>query len=73
MTDEKEILEEGKKILEEFSEALKDVPETEETHYVIDLKNVTREDSPGSCSEEFEEKFKKLAPRVVDGYIKVEK
>jgi aspartyl-tRNA(Asn)/glutamyl-tRNA(Gln) amidotransferase subunit C len=73
MPDEKKILEEGKKLLEEFSEALKDVPDTEETHYVVDLKNITRSDSKGSCDPEFPGKFEKNAPRWDFGYLKVEK
>lgn len=73
MPDEKKILEEGKKLLEEFSEALKDIPETEETHYVVDLKNVTRSDEPGKCDPDFPKKFEKLAPKWDFGYVKVEK
>lgn len=73
MPDEKKILEEGKKLLGEFSEALKDVPDTEETHYVIDLKNVTRADSKGSCDPNFRKKFEKLAPKWDYGYVRVEK
>lgn len=71
--DEKKILEEGKKLLDEFSQALKDVPETEETHYVMDLKNVTRADAKGSCDPAFRGKFEKLAPHWDYGYVKVEK
>lgn len=73
MPDEKKVLEEGKKLLEEFSEALKDVPDTEETHYVVDLKNVTRPDAPGKCDPDFTKKFEALAPKWDYGYLKVEK
>lgn len=73
MPDEKKVLEEGKKLLEEFSEALKDIPDTEETHYVVDLKNVTRGDSTGQCDPAFRKKFEKLAPKWDYGYVKVEK
>jgi len=73
MVDQKRILEEGKKIIEEFSEKLKGVPETEETHYVIDLKNVTLPDAPGECPVGFRAKFEDLAPRWADGYVKCEK
>lgn len=71
--DERKILEEGKKLLEEFSESLKDIHESEETHYVVDLKNVTRQDEPGSCDPAFRKKFEKLAPKWDYGYVKVEK
>jgi predicted Asp-tRNA(Asn)/Glu-tRNA(Gln) amidotransferase subunit C len=71
--DEKAIMEEGKKILQEFSEKLKDIPETEETHYVIDLKNVTRPDGHGVRSPGFRKKFEKLAPNWGHDYLKVEK
>jgi len=73
MPDEKKVLEEGKKLLEEFSEALKDIPNTEETHYVVDLKNVTRGDSAGQCDPAFRKKFEKLVPKWDYGYVKVEK
>ena len=36
---------EAEKILESFSEALKDIPEFEETHYMVDNVNLTREDA----------------------------
>jgi aspartyl-tRNA(Asn)/glutamyl-tRNA(Gln) amidotransferase subunit C len=35
---------EAEKILESFSEALKDIPELEETHYMVDNVNLARED-----------------------------
>lgn len=31
-------------ILEKFSDALKDIPDLEETHYMVDNVNMTRED-----------------------------
>lgn len=73
MPDEKRIQEQARKLLEDFSGELKDVPETEETHYVVDLKNVTRPDSPGKCDPAFHGKFEKLAPGWDYGYVKVEK
>jgi len=36
---------EAELILEKFSEALKDIPEFEETHYMVDNVNLTREDA----------------------------
>jgi aspartyl-tRNA(Asn)/glutamyl-tRNA(Gln) amidotransferase subunit C len=35
---------EAEKILESFSEALKDIPELEETHYMVDNVNLSRVD-----------------------------
>jgi aspartyl-tRNA(Asn)/glutamyl-tRNA(Gln) amidotransferase subunit C len=39
-----QIEKEAEKILESFSEALKDIPELEETHYMVDNINLSRED-----------------------------
>ena len=73
MIDQEEILKEGKKIIEDFSEKLKGIPDTEETHYVIDLKNITRPDGKGECPKGFQKKFEKLAPKWENGYVKCEK
>jgi predicted Asp-tRNA(Asn)/Glu-tRNA(Gln) amidotransferase subunit C len=73
MPDEVRILAEGKKLLEVFSDKLKGIPETDETHYVIDLKNVTRRDDAGHCDSAFRSKFEKLVPGWDYGYVKVEK
>lgn len=35
---------EAEQILEKFSEALKDIPDLEETHYMVDNINLTRAD-----------------------------
>jgi len=35
---------EAEKILEKFSKALEDIPELEETHYIVDNVNLTRPD-----------------------------
>lgn len=35
---------EAEKILEKFREALEDIPELEETHYIVDNVNLTRPD-----------------------------
>ena len=39
---------EAEKILQNFSEALKDIPDLEETHYMVDNVNLSRED----CAED---------------------
>ena len=42
--DGMKIEKEAELILEKFSEALKDIPELEETHYMVDNVNLSRED-----------------------------
>ena len=37
---------EAEKILEEFSKTLENIPELEETYYIVDNVNLTREDVP---------------------------
>lgn len=71
--DPEKIKRDGVKLLEEFSEQLKDVPETDETHYVLDIKNVTREDKKSHLKRGFREKLKKLAPKWEDDYLVAEK
>ncbi len=39
---------EAEEILEKFSKALQDIPELEETHYIVDNINLTRSD----CGED---------------------
>lgn len=73
MVDAKKIQDEGVALLEEFSQKLKDVPDTKETHYVVDLKNVWRPDGQPARCEGFREKLEKLAPRFEDGYVVCEK
>jgi len=74
MTIDKEKIEkEGMKLLEEFSEQLKDIPETNETHYVLDLKNVTREDKKGIVKKNFRKKIRRIAPRWEENYVVAEK
>lgn len=73
MLDEEKIKKDGIKLINEFSKMLERVPETEETHYVVDLKNVTREDKKAIRKEDFPEKFKKIVPRWEDGYVVAEK
>ena len=73
MLDKDKIKKEGLRIIEEFSETLKDVPETEETHYVIDLKNVVRKDGKPVNHEGFREKLGGLAPRWSEGNVVAEK
>jgi len=73
MLDEAKIKEEGIKLIEGFSMMLEKVPETEETHYVIELKNVTRDDGDPVMRRKFPENLKKIVPRFEDGYVVAEK
>lgn len=73
MLDEAKIRKEGMKLIEEFSKELEKIPETEETHYVVDLKNVTRKDEKAIEKENFSKKLKKIAPRWEEGYVVAEK
>jgi len=71
--DQERIREQGVKIIEEFSKKLKDIPETKETHYVVDMKNVTRKDGKAVKCEGFRERMKKLAPKWEDNCVACEK
>jgi len=73
MLNEEKIKEEGIKLIEEFSRMLEKVPETEETHYVIELKNVTRDDREPVKKKEFPKNLKKIVPRFEEGYVVAEK
>lgn len=73
MPDKEKILADGKKLLEAFSESLEKLPETDETHYVVDIKNITRPDSEGFCDQKFRDRFAELAPHWDFGYLKVKK
>lgn len=61
---------EAEEILQSFSEALKDIPELEETHYMVDNVNLSRED----CAED-KESWKIMRNTQVDedGNLIVEK
>jgi predicted Asp-tRNA(Asn)/Glu-tRNA(Gln) amidotransferase subunit C len=73
MVNPEKIQAEGVKLLEEFSQSLKQVPETGETHYVLDIHNVWRPDEKPVIKERFREKMGKLAPRFEDGFLVAEK
>lgn len=70
--DSEKIKKEGVKLLEEFSKQLEKVPEVKETHYVLDLKNVTRDDKKGK-KKKFRDKLEKNVPRWEDNYVVAEK
>ncbi len=61
---------EAEKILENFSQALKDIPELEETHYMVDNINLTREDI---AEDKNPEKILRNARTDEDGNIIAEK
>lgn len=73
MLNEERIRKQGIKLIEKFSEMLEKIPQTEETHYVIDQKNVTREDAEPVRKKSFREKMKKIAPRWEENYVVAEK
>ncbi|MEA1924858.1 MAG: Asp-tRNA(Asn) amidotransferase subunit GatC [Candidatus Altiarchaeota archaeon] len=71
--DREKIRRDGLNLIDEFSEMLKDVKETDETHYVVDLKNVTRRDGKALKKKKFREKMEKNAPRWEDNHVIAEK
>ncbi len=71
--DEEKIKREGVALIEEFSKALQKVPETEETHYVVDLKNVFRPDGDPVRDVVFPGRLRKIVPRFEDGFVIAEK
>lgn len=73
MPDKDKIKKEGIGLLDEFSEALKDVPETKETHYVVDMKNVWRGDEKPKRTKDFRKKMKAITPKMENGYVVAEK
>ncbi len=73
MLDEKKIKEQGIRLIEEFSRMLEKIPDTKETHYVVDLKNVTRKDKKPIKKRDFDRKMKRIAPSWDEGYVLAEK
>lgn len=67
------VREEGIALLEGFSRELERVPETEETHYVMDVSNVMREDLEAVRKKEFFSKFERIVPKWEEGYVLCEK
>ncbi|ADG13560.1 Asp-tRNA(Asn) amidotransferase subunit GatC [Methanocaldococcus infernus] len=69
---EEKIKKEAMEIIEKFSSILEKYNlDEEESLYIIDKRNVLREDE--AKNPEFREKFLKLAPKTKDGYVVVEK
>ena len=73
MSDREGIKREGVKLLEEFSEKLRDIPDTAETHYVVDLRNVSRPDDKPVMKKGFRDKIRDNAPVFEEGYFVAEK
>ncbi|AAB98231.1 conserved hypothetical protein [Methanocaldococcus jannaschii DSM 2661] len=69
------IKKEAEEIINKFSEVLEKFNlEMEESYYIIDTRNVLREDEAVESNPEFREKFLKIAPKVnKEGYVVVEK
>mgnify|MGYP000957942942 FL=1 len=61
---------EAEKILEKFREALEDIPELEETHYIVDNVNLTR---PDHGEEKDPDKILRNAEVDEDGNVIAEK
>ena len=73
MLSEEKIKIEGIALLAGFSKELEGVPETEETHYVLDLKNIVRPDGAALRKEDYPAKFRRIVPKWEDGFVSVEK
>jgi len=71
--DAEKIKRDGVKLLEDFSKKLEGLPDTDETHYVVDVKNVWRPDEGAKPTKDFREKMKKNVPKMQDGYVVCEK
>jgi len=71
--EREKIKQDGLKLINEFSKMLEDVKETDETHYVVDLKNVTRRDGKPGSRGKFRKKMRKIAPRWEDNHVIAEK
>ena len=71
--EREKIKQDGLKLIDEFSKMLEDVKETDETHYVVDIKNVTRDDGKPRMKKEFRKKMGKNAPRWEDNHVIAEK
>ncbi|MBM4241325.1 MAG: Asp-tRNA(Asn) amidotransferase subunit GatC [Euryarchaeota archaeon] len=65
-----QIEKEAEKILEKFSKALQDIPELEETHYIVDNVNLTRSDN---TEKKRPEKILRNAELDENGNVIVEK
>lgn len=61
---------EAEKILQEFSKSLENIPDLEETHYIVDNLNRSREDK---AEEKNPEKIARNAKMDEDGNLIVEK
>ena len=69
------IKKEAEEIINKFSEVLEKFNlEMEESYYIIDSRNVVRDDEATDSDPEFREKFLKIAPKAnKEGYVIVEK
>ena len=71
--DRNKIQRDGVKLIEEFSKMLSGIEETKETHYVVDMKNITRKDKEPVDCKGFRDKLKKNALKWEDGHVVAEK
>jgi len=73
MLDKESIKKDGVKLIDEFSKMLENIPESKETHYVMDVKNVWRKDGEPVKTKDFRKKISKNAPKMEEGYVVAEK
>ena len=71
--DRDKIQRDGVKLLEEFSKMLSGLKESKETHYVVDMKNITRVDKKAVETKGFRDKMKSNAPKWEDNFVVTEK
>lgn len=73
MVDADSIRKDGVKLIEEFSSMLEEIPDSSETHYVVDVKNVWRKDEKPEKTKDFRKKMEKIVPEMDEGFVVAEK
>jgi len=74
MVDREKVEREAEEIVRRFSQVLERYSfEDVEEYYILDSKNVLREDEEPTVDPSFREDVLKIAPKTRDGYIVVEK
>ncbi|ABR56488.1 Asp-tRNA(Asn) amidotransferase subunit GatC [Methanococcus aeolicus] len=74
MIDIEKIQKQAEEIVEQFSTVLESFEiDSEEEYYILDTKNVLREDDISKLDTSFKHDALKIAPKTKDDYIVVEK
>ncbi|HIQ31987.1 MAG TPA: Asp-tRNA(Asn) amidotransferase subunit GatC [Methanothermococcus okinawensis] len=74
MVDREKVEREAEEIVKRFSQILEKYTfEEVEEYYILEIKNVLREDEEPSVDPSFREEVLRIAPKTRDGYIVVEK